>query len=69
MMAWKSACEHGAMTSDRIVALIGLVMALILVSRNGALRRAGWPARMQMALIWGVIILLVVVTYNWLHAR
>lgn len=56
-------------TPDRIVALIGLIMALMLVSRNSAMRRVQWPARLQMALIWGVIIVLTALVCTWLKAR
>ncbi|WP_168554984.1 hypothetical protein [Novosphingobium sp. SG720] len=56
-------------TPDRIVALIGLAMALVLVSRHGAFRRVAWGARAQMALIWIVIIVLTALAYDWVTQR
>lgn len=45
------------MTPDWIVALIGIVMALILVAANGNLRRIKLSSRFGMAAIWALIIL------------
>lgn len=56
-------------TPDRIVALIGMLMALMLVSRHSAMRRVAWSARLQMALVWGVIIVLTALVYTWLAKR
>lgn len=56
-------------TPDRIVALIGLFMALALVARNSALRGVRLSARLQMALVWGVIIVLTALVYTWLAQR
>ena len=56
-------------TPDRIAALIGLIMALVLVSRNSALRGVRWTARLQMVLIWAVIIVLTALVYTWLAQR
>lgn len=52
-------------TPDRLVALIGLVMALVLVSRNSALRGVKGSAKVQMALIWAVVIVLTALVYDW----
>jgi amino acid transporter len=56
-------------TPDRIAALIGLIMALVLVARNSALRGVRWSARLQMVLIWAVIIVLTALVYTWLAQR
>ncbi|GHC82792.1 hypothetical protein [Novosphingobium pokkalii] len=56
-------------TPDRIAALIGLIMALVLVLRNSALRGVRWSARLQMVFIWAVIIVLTALVYSWLAQR
>jgi hypothetical protein len=45
-------------TPDSIVALIGMVMALILVTASGELRKLRLSAQLWMAAAWVVIILL-----------
>lgn len=45
------------MTPDKFVALIGIVMALVLVLANGHLRRLKLSSGMMMAGVWVVIIL------------
>ena len=44
------------MTGDRLVALLGLVMALILVSRSGAFRRLSDQRRLVYGAVWAVVI-------------
>ncbi|HEY6869530.1 MAG TPA: hypothetical protein VI199_07225 [Novosphingobium sp.] len=44
------------MTGDRLVALLGLVMALVLVSRSGAYRRLSVNRRLAYGTAWAVII-------------
>lgn len=41
---------------DTIVALLGIVMALVLVSRSGAMQRLTSRQRLAYALIWAVLI-------------
>lgn len=45
------------MTPDKFVALIGIVMALVLVLANGRLRALKFSSGMMMAGAWVVIIL------------
>lgn len=45
------------MTPDKFVALIGIVMALVLVLANGKVRRIGFSTQLWMAGAWVVIIL------------
>lgn len=46
------------MTPDKIVALIGIVMSLILVTASGELRKLKLSSHLWMAVAWTVIILL-----------
>lgn len=50
-----------------LVAIIGLVMALVLVMRHGAMQRLAWPLRLQYAAIWLVVILAAMVLGNWVR--
>ena len=45
------------MTPDKIVAIIGLVMSLILVMSNGELKRMRFGTQIWMAAVWVAIIL------------
>lgn len=45
------------MTPDKFVALLGIVMALVLVLANGRLRSLKLSSGMMMAGVWAVIIL------------
>ena len=45
------------MTPDKVVAIIGLVMSLILVLSNGVLRRMRFGTQIWMAAVWVAIIL------------
>lgn len=47
------------MTGDQIVALLGVVMALVLVTRSGAFRRLSGNRRLAYGAIWAVVIGLV----------
>ena len=44
----------GSLTGDRIVALIGIAMAPVLLSRNGALQRLTHSRRIGYAVFWAV---------------
>ena len=46
----------GGLTGDRIVALIGIAMALILVSRSGALQRLSRSRQIGYAVFWAVLL-------------
>lgn len=55
------------MTPDRFVALIGIVMALVLVLANGRLRSLKLSSGLMMAAVWLVLFLaaaLVFAGYN-----
>ena len=45
------------MTPDKVVAIIGLMMSLILVLSNGALQRMRFGTQIWMAAVWAAIIL------------
>lgn len=51
------------MTPDKLVALIGVVMALVLVSANGRLREVKLSSGLMMAGAWVVIILAAAVAF------
>ncbi|MBU6393928.1 MAG: hypothetical protein KGQ75_05085 [Sphingomonadales bacterium] len=51
------------MTPDKVVAVIGIVMALVLVLANGRLRGLKLSSGMMMAGAWVVIILAVAVAF------
>lgn len=51
------------MTPDKFVALIGIVMALVLVLANGRLRGLKLSSGMMMAAAWVVIILAAAVAF------
>lgn len=51
------------MTPDKFVALIGIVMALVLVLGNGRLRGLKLSTGMMMAAVWVVIILAVALLF------
>lgn len=44
---------------DTLVALLGLVMAAMLVARSPAVRRLGAPRKAAYAVIWAVVIALI----------
>ncbi len=45
------------MSGDKLVAIIGIMMALILVITNSSLRQQPWRAKAWMAGVWLVIII------------
>ena len=51
------------MTADRIVPLIGIVMALVLVLANSRLRRQAIGTKLWMAAAWAAIILVVALAF------
>lgn len=51
------------MTPDKVVAVIGIMMALMLVLANGRLRGLKLSSGMMMAVAWVVIILAVAVAF------
>lgn len=51
------------MTPDKVVAVIGIMMALVLVLANGRLRGLKLSSGMMMAAAWVVIILAVAVAF------
>lgn len=51
------------MTPDKVVAIIGIVMALVLVLANGRLRGLRLSSGMMMAGAWVLIILAVTVAF------
>lgn len=51
------------MTPDKVVAISGIVMALVLVLANGRLRGLKLSSGMMMAGVWVVIILAVAVAF------
>lgn len=51
------------MTPDKVVAVIGIVMALVLVLANGRLRGLKLSSGMMMAGAWVVIILALAVAF------
>lgn len=51
------------MTPDKVVAIIGIVMALVLVLTNGRLRGLKLSSGMMMAGAWVLIILAVAVAF------
>lgn len=51
------------MTPDKVVAVIGIMMALVLVLANGRLRGLKLSSGMMMAGAWMVIILAVAVAF------
>jgi hypothetical protein len=50
-------------TGDKIVAIIGIVMALVLVLANGRLRQLPWRANAWMAGVWLVLIIAAAVLF------
>lgn len=57
------------MSADTLVAVIGVLMALMIVGANGGLRRL--PARRMLALaaVWGVVIVIVALAFTVIHPR
>jgi hypothetical protein len=50
------------MSGDRIVALLGIFMALFLVSQSGAMRSMDWDRRIKLGAIWfGIFAVLAIV--------
>jgi len=50
------------MSGDKIVALLGIFMALFLVSQSGALRSMDWDRRIKLGAIWfGIFAVLAIV--------
>lgn len=47
------------MTGDQLVALLGVVMALLLVTRSGAFQRLPGNRRLAYGAVWAVVIGLV----------
>jgi len=50
-------------TPDKFVALLGIVMALILVTANGELRKLRFSSHLWMAGAWVVLIVLAAVAF------
>jgi hypothetical protein len=45
----------GALNGDKVVALLGVAMWMMLISRSGAISRLHLSAKLKMALIWAAI--------------
>ena len=55
------------MTPDKIVAIIGLVMSLILVLSNGELRRMRFGTQIWLGAVWTAIILAAALAFAGFH--
>lgn len=56
------------MNPDQMVALLGVVLALFLVSRNDAIRSMRWGKRLKLAGVWLAIFVVLAIAANTLIA-
>lgn len=55
------------MSADTLVAITGIVMALVLVGANGGLRRLPRQRMLGMAAIWLVVILVAALAFGFVR--